>query len=205
MSEKTDNPSLAQDSETKMGRPTEYTKELGTKICDLIASGLTIRKVCDELKKQGIGVNKSQITRWRLSDPTMLSKKLIELLADFRVQYAQALEIRAENWADESVDIADDGSNDWMDRETRNGTIRVVDHEHVSRSKIRIETRAWYLEKLLPKKYGKRVAQEVSGPEGGPIQFVDRPSEESFEQWLKRRSKELQPDQSGGKKSRSKP
>ena len=55
------------------------------------------------------------------------------------------------------MDIADDGSNDWMDRETARGTIRVVDPECVARSKLRVDTRIWELSKMLPKVYGKQV------------------------------------------------
>jgi hypothetical protein len=40
----------------------------------------------------------------------------------------------------------------------------------VAREKLRIETRKWILAKCLPKIYGDRVQQEVSGPNRGPIE-----------------------------------
>ena len=72
-------------------------------------------------------------------------------------QYARAREAGYHARADEIMDIADDGSNDWMDRETARGTIRVVDPESVARSKLRVDTRIWELSKMLPKVYGKQV------------------------------------------------
>jgi hypothetical protein len=33
-----------------------------------------------------------------------------------------------------------------------------------------IDTRKWILAKMAPKKYGDKVIQELSGPDGGPIQ-----------------------------------
>ncbi len=90
---------------------------------------------------------------------------------EFHNQYTRARTELLEYWADEIVDISEDGSNDWYERETKNGnSIRVVDREHVSRSKLRVDTRKWLLSKLAPKKYGERVTQEVSGPGSGPIQ-----------------------------------
>jgi hypothetical protein len=42
-----------------------------------------------------------------------------ELLAkdvEFQNQYARALELRADFWDEELIEIADDGKNDWMTR-----------------------------------------------------------------------------------------
>lgn len=76
---------------------------------------------------------------------------------DFRQQYTRAREIQADVIADETIEIADDGSNDWIERETKRGTIIVLNEEAVSRSRLRVDQRKWYLAKLAPKKYGDKI------------------------------------------------
>lgn len=76
-------------------------------------------------------------------------------------QYARAREAQADHYADEIVEISDDGSNDWMSRQQGEETVRVVDHEHISRSKLRVDSRKWLMSKLAPKKYGEKL--ELSG------------------------------------------
>jgi len=89
----------------------------------------------------------------------------------FREQYARAREGRAWLWADEILDIADDGSNDWMDREIgrdKEGdpvTIRVIDHEHIMRSKIRIDTRKFLMAKFLKTTFGKAADSMLDAPD----------------------------------------
>jgi hypothetical protein len=59
--------------------------------------------------------------------------------------------------ADELLEIADDGGNDWLDVEANAGRIiRVFDHEHARRSEIRIRTRMWLMSKFAPKRFGER-------------------------------------------------
>lgn len=66
--------------------------------------------------------------------------------------------------ADELLEIADDGSNDWMEKTVGSGeTITVVDHEHVQRSRLRVDTRKWYLSKLAPKRYSEKLATDDTG------------------------------------------
>jgi hypothetical protein len=39
--------------------------------------------------------------------------------------------------------------------------------------RLRVDVRKWYLSKIAPKRYGERLAHEVSGPDGGPIEIDD--------------------------------
>jgi hypothetical protein len=39
----------------------------------------------------------------------------------------------------------------------------VVDHDHIQRAKLRVETRKWMLGKMAPKKYGDKQQIEHSG------------------------------------------
>jgi len=55
--------------------------------------------------------------------------------------------------SDEMREIADDGSNDWMER---NGH-RVVDNEAIKRSELRVKTIQWYLSKMLPRIFGDKI------------------------------------------------
>ncbi|MCK5600579.1 terminase [Candidatus Pacearchaeota archaeon] len=90
---------------------------------------------------------------------------------ELRDRYARAKEAQADFMADEMLDIADDGRNDWMKRHQANGeSVEVVNNEVIQRSKLRIDARKWLASKLKPKKYSEKLQQEISGPGGGPVQ-----------------------------------
>ena len=77
-------------------------------------------------------------------------------------QYARARDFGYEILADEILEIADDGTNDWMERQQRNGSIETVTNkDHLERSRQRIDARKWLLSKALPKKYGDK--QTIDG------------------------------------------
>lgn len=81
--------------------------------------------------------------------------------ASFRQQYARAREAQADALFDEMLDIADDGSNDWMERKRDDGsTDEVLNHEHIQRSRLRIDARKWMAGKLRPKVYGDKAEVE---------------------------------------------
>ena len=143
------------------GRPTKYTAKLADDICTRIAQGESLRRICE-----GAGVpDKANVLRWLASTD--------EKYKGFRDQYARAMSLRADMWADEIIEIADDGTNDWMERELKDGgVVEVVNHEHVTRSRLRVDTRKWLMARMEPKKYGDRVQNELSGTVG--VEKIER-------------------------------
>lgn len=80
-------------------------------------------------------------------------------------RYTRAKEAQADFMADEILDVADDGRNDWMeqlDKEQQPAGYK-LNGEHVQRSRLRVESRKWLAAKLKPKKYGDRTEVEHSG------------------------------------------
>jgi hypothetical protein len=121
---------------------TKFTQELADQICEHLVSGLSLRQI---EAIEGMPT-KTTILRW-LGD---------DRFASFRDQYARARDMQAEGMADEILEIADDGRNDWMEIQNRDGDSIgwKVNGEAVQRSRLRIDARKWLLSKLLPKKYG---------------------------------------------------
>lgn len=92
-------------------------------------------------------------------------------------RYAQAKEAGLDTWADEILEIADDGTNDsYVDENGRERT----DHDVVHRSKLRIDTRKWLLAKLMPRKYGERtvLAGDPEAPLSSPMIIIGGPDED---------------------------
>ncbi len=125
---------------TKKGRPSLYTEALAAKICRRLAEGETLRSICRDDAMPG----KTTVLRW-LSD-----KKN----GDFRDQYAHARELQADSLFDEALEIADATSGDWI---TDKDGKKVLDHEHVQRSRLRVDTRKWAAGKMDPKRYGDKL------------------------------------------------
>lgn len=90
----------------------------------------------------------------------------------FSDQYTRAKEVQAMSLAEDLLDIADDGSNDWMERTGKNGEDLgwIVNGECVARSRIRLDTRKWMLSKMLPKIYGDK--QTIDHQGGMPIKVT---------------------------------
>lgn len=134
------------DETPKAGRPSSFTQEIADEICERIADGESLRSICGG----GAMPNKSTVFRWLGANEI------------FRDQYARAKEAQAEALADEIVDIADDGQNDWMERNAEDNAGWVANGEALQRSRLRVDARKWIASKLLPKKYGDRQQVDVT-------------------------------------------
>lgn len=88
---------------------------------------------------------------------------------EFLEQYARAKQESADAFIEEMQDIADDGTNDWMERHNADGKSVgwQLNGEHVQRSRLRIDTRKWIASKLKPKKYGDKI--ELAGDPSAPL------------------------------------
>lgn len=158
-----------------VGRPTKFTPELGLSICSHLSEGMSLRTVCG---LDGMP-DKSTVFRW-LSP----SNKTPELI-DFRDQYARAKQEAADAMAEDLIDIADDGTNDWIEMYDKEGNQIgwKLNQEHVQRSKLRVDTRKWLMAKMKPKKYGDKLDLTTDGEKlptpiygGQSVKSVEKPN-----------------------------
>jgi len=131
------------------GRPTLFTPELAADICLRLAEGESLRAICrDEDMPSDFTVRS-----WALEDRE-----------GFSSHYEKARKIQAFKMFEEMLEIADDGTNDWM---VRDGKLEFYS-ENVARSRLRTDTRKWMLSKMLPKIYGDRIATQQLDEHGNP-------------------------------------
>lgn len=147
INEKTENSAststpIIENTQKKAGRPSIYTLELADKICLRLSQGESLRVICFDEDMP----NASTVHAWVLEDKEGFSKK-----------YAYARNIQAEVMFDEILEIADDGSNDLMTITKGNVSYNVEDKEVTNRSRLRVDSRKWYLSKVLPKKFGDKM------------------------------------------------
>lgn len=145
-----------------MARPSKFTQALADEICSRIADGESLRSIC---LSEGMP-DKVTVLRWLADD---------EKHKEFCTQYVRAREAQADRLAEEILEIADDGTRDTYTDE--NGNER-VNQEVVARSRLRVDARKWLASKMAPKKYGDKVQQEISGPDGGPITVAEASDEQ---------------------------
>lgn len=124
----------------RLGRPRLYTEELADRVCDLIASGRAINEF--ELK-DGIP-SQETIYRWVYSYPP------------FHDKYLRAREIQAEIHAQEIAKRAKEaiGLLKDCDPKKANAIVQAV--------RLEIDSFKWTAAKLLPKRYGDKLAVEHS-------------------------------------------
>lgn len=121
------------------GRPTTYTREAADEICRRLAEGETLRAICRDM-----GLAIGTVLGWVRDDRD-----------GFAERYARARDIGYEVMADELIDIADGGSDDWQ------------------RDRLRVDARKWLLAKALPKRFGDRMT--LAGDETAPLGVVMLP------------------------------
>ncbi len=135
-------------------KPVRYTAKIAGEILERIASGESLRVICRE---EGMPAHQS-VLRWVLEDREGIREK-----------YETAMGVRADTIFEEILEIADAaGSKAHGEPGTGEAGAKV------QAEKLRVDSRKWYLSKLLPKRFGEKLTQEISGPDGGPIKTEAR-------------------------------
>lgn len=138
-----------QEKSAKKGRPTIFSDKLASEICARLACGESLRSICRDESMPVL----STVMLWLVDGKHEA----------FSEQYDKARQIQAETLADELFDIADDASNDWMKKQGKDDEPGyVLNGEHVQRSRLRIDTRKWYLSKVLPRFADKQQLDHTS-------------------------------------------
>jgi hypothetical protein len=75
-----------------MGRPSDFTPDMGDRICQSLSSGLSLRQTCQQEGIPAMGT----VLRWVKDFPA------------FREQYARAREDLQEFWAEDILSVSDD-------------------------------------------------------------------------------------------------
>jgi hypothetical protein len=131
------------------GRPSTYVEEIGNEICARLAEGESLAAICTDphLPQQ------STIKMW-VHDPPKAA-----LAHSFPDRYARARSMGYEVLADQILTIGDAPIY-------HNGE---PDNALVQHARLMSENRKWLLSKLLPKQFGDKVTQEITGEDGGAL------------------------------------
>ena len=139
----------------KTGRPSKYTPDIARQICEQLSEGIPLREIC---RQEGF-------PEWRTIYDWMWKDEALS------TAIAHARDVGYDKMAEECLSIADDATNDWMEKLDKNGQPVgwILNGDHVQRSKLRIETRLKLLAKFNPKKYGEKV--QVGGDPDNPTKI----------------------------------
>lgn len=134
------------------GRTTSYTKAMGEFICEQLAmTERSLRSICAEL-----GIHHTKVLYWA-EFPDEESRP------GFAEMYKRARQIQAEAMFDEIRSIADDSSKDKTKKNIGGKMVEVVDHEHIMRDKLRVDSRKWILSKMKPERFGDAIKVDHTG------------------------------------------
>lgn len=126
----------------KNGRPTKRTQAVVWTIIEKLSQGIPLTQICAPEKMPGVRT----VYDWMDADPVLSAA------------IARARDMGFDALAEEALEIADDGTNDYVTRKNADGTeYEAFNAEHVQRSKLRVETRLKLLAKWNPKKYGDKL------------------------------------------------
>ncbi len=131
-----------------MTKPKPYDEAVAQVICERIIEGQSLREICRDPDMPG----KDTVYKWLAVTPK------------FSDAYARAREHQCDAWADDIREIADDATNDYMERIAKNGEIEHVPNpETVQRSKLRIDTLKWLMSKYSPRRFGDKIDVNMTG------------------------------------------
>lgn len=127
----------------KIGRPTDFTQELADTICNRIAGGESLRRICLEEDMP----EARTVHYWLIKEEHK----------SFFQQYARARDVQAEVMFEELLEIADAS-----DKVVKSGAEK-KSGAYSQNQRLKVDTRKWYLSKVLPKKFGDKLDLTSAG------------------------------------------
>ena len=143
--------SLQDQGKKDRGRPTLANNERKKAILDGISKGTPLTVICRDL-----GICDSVVRNWMKADE------------EFSSDIARARELGFDAIALEALKIADTPVEGIEHTDTPEGP-RIKRADMLGHRKLQVETRLKLLAKWDPKRYGEKITQEISGPDGAPI------------------------------------
>lgn len=119
-----------------------YTPELGAAFCAAMAS--TTDSIATICKRKGMP-SKATVFRWKAE------------IAEFAKMYEAAKVEQLYCGIEECTEIADKAKKT---------------PEAIAHAKLRIDTRIKVAQRLKPKEFGDKITNELTGPDGGPVQIA---------------------------------
>ena len=129
-----------------MGRPSEFSDDIFAEICERMAGGGTLRKICQDDHLP----SRETVIRWVRNDDGR------------RRLYDLARQAQADWYADEIVELSRDRSNDtFTDKDGRQS----ANHAAVARDKLICDNLKFLMAKLHPGRYGEKLTPEAQQTE----------------------------------------
>lgn len=126
---------------TPTKRPRGRPTKCSPELVDEIVQRISLGETLAQICRDH-NIDRSTVYDWRNADE------------DFSLRFAKARQDGFDAISEETIRIAD--------------TVPAISEE-VAKARLRVETRLKLLAKWDPRRYGERVQNEISGPEGGPV------------------------------------
>lgn len=117
-------------------------------ICERLAEGESLRAIC---RDDGMPAE-STVRLWALSDEH-----------GFSAQYTRARELGYHALADEIIHISNTTEIGVKTKVDEDGKREVVEGDMIEHRRLKVDSRKWYLSKMLPKIYGDKLDLNHSG------------------------------------------
>lgn len=140
------------------GRPSKYTPELAAQICDRLAAGESLNAICsaDAFPAE------STVRGWAIDDT-----------GGFSAKYTRAREIQAHMLGDEIIQIADTPMLGSKTKTNEDGEVEITEGDMIEHRRLRVESRKWYISKVLPKVYGDKSNLDLTNSDGSLAGLVN--------------------------------
>lgn len=123
-----------------------FTPELGDRICEQLANGDSLVKVCEPADMPA----RITVIQWLGREE--------EHFRAFAYKYARAREAQAEYYASKAMAVADEAAE--------------LEASHqVNAAKLRVDTLKWTAARMAPRSWGDRQQVALTGEDGGPVTF----------------------------------
>lgn len=142
-----------------------FDKKIFDIVCERMAAGHSLRSVCADESLP----DESTIRKWALEDDARYT------------QYTRARGVQADSYVDELIAISD-GAGDLQqllkelgiddlssEKKIDAKMLKALVRQKVERDRLKIETRKWLISKILRTRFGDKVSQEITGPNGEPL------------------------------------
>ncbi len=129
--------------------PTQYSENMTNKICDLVASGLSLIDISKKYGYPSVFV----LYRWRRE------------YTEFEEALSIAFEINADRLAYRALEISNEDTDDDYTEESRKdgSTYKVFNSQHVARAKLRVSAYQWMATKQGRKAWGDKKSVDIEG------------------------------------------